>query len=296
MFPAHAAQHTLRAPVTVSGVGVHSGAAARLTIGPAPAGSGIVFVRTDETGRDNVVPAAWDRVTETRLCTVIENAAGVRVSTVEHVLSALCALGVDNARIEIDGPEIPIMDGSAIAFLNAVEQAGLQPQSAPRRVLVVQEAVTFRDGDKYATLRPASAPSYAFDIDFDNALIGRQSFDHAFSLETYRRDIASARTFGFLHEVEQLRKMGLARGGSLENAVVVDGARVMNPEGLRFPDEFVRHKILDAVGDLYLAGMPILGRYEAHKAGHALNNHLLRTLFQHPAAWQIVEAPLAAAA
>jgi UDP-3-O-[3-hydroxymyristoyl] N-acetylglucosamine deacetylase len=282
-------QHTLRNFFTLDGIGVHSGAAARLTFRPAFADTGIVFVRTDIADKDNAVPAKWSNVTDTRLCTVIANAAGTSVSTVEHVLSACAALGLDNAVIEIDGPEIPIMDGSARDFVKAIERAGLKKQAARRRAIRIKTPVSYKEGDKEASFTPSDTPVFAFEIVFDNALIGRQKYVHGFTEDAYRRDIAAARTFGFLHEVEALRKMGLARGGSLDNAVVVDGDKVLNPSGLRFPDEFVRHKILDAIGDLYLAGMPIIGRYDGFKAGHAMNNRLLNALFADAEAWEIVE-------
>jgi UDP-3-O-[3-hydroxymyristoyl] N-acetylglucosamine deacetylase len=260
-----------------------------MTLRPAAPGMGFTFVRTDITDRDNVIPARWNHVADTRLCTVIANKAGASVSTVEHILSACAAVGLDNATIDIDGPEIPIMDGSARDFIAALDKAGLQKQAARRKVLRVKKTVTVKDGDKVVTLSPADGQYYAFEIAFDNALIGRQSYTHQLKEDTYRKEIASARTFGFLHEVEQLRKMGLARGGSLDNAIVLDGDRVMNPDGLRFKNEFVRHKILDAIGDLYLAGFQIIGQYDGLKAGHAMNNKILHALFADADAYEITE-------
>lgn len=285
-----ACQHTLRTPFTVEGVGVHSGAPATLTARPAPANHGITFVRVDIKDKDNTIPARWDMVTDTRLCTVLTNAAGVSVSTVEHVLSAFAALGLDNAIVEIDGPEIPIMDGSARDFVTALDAAGLQSQAARRRLLRIKKMVSFQEGDKEVFLSPAEAPCFSFEIAFDNKLVGRQKFTHHFTENAYRAEISAARTFGFLHEVEALRKMGLARGGSLDNAVVVDGERVLNPDGLRFKNEFVRHKILDAIGDILLAGYALEGHYHGVKAGHAMNNRILRVLFTQPDAYEIVEA------
>lgn len=287
-------QHTLENAFTVEGVGVHSGARARMTIKPAGAYSGITFVRTDITDRDNVIPGKWDTVTETRLCTVMTNAAGASVSTVEHVLSAFAALGLDNAVVEIDGPEIPIMDGSAADFVIALDRAGLARQAAKRRAIRIKKTVSYREGDKEVILSPAEDSYFGFEIEFASALIGRQKFTHQLREDLYRKDIASARTFGFLHEVEALRKMGLARGGSLDNAIVIgkDGAgqdTVLNEGGLRFPNEFVRHKILDAIGDLYLAGLRIIGHYHGVKAGHALNNKILHVLFDQPETYEIVE-------
>jgi UDP-3-O-[3-hydroxymyristoyl] N-acetylglucosamine deacetylase len=281
-------QHTLRQVLTVSGIGVHSGAPATLTIHPAPAGSGIVFVRSDIKDRDNIIPARWDHVADTRLCTVIANKAGATVSTIEHLMSAFAALGVDNARVEIDGPETPIMDGSAKPFIDAIDRAGLNRLKSPRKVLVIKKTISVKDGDKEAILSPADGQYFGFEIAFDNALIGRQKYTHQLKENRFRGDIAAARTFGFLHEVEMLRKMGLARGGSLDNAIVIDGDNVMNPDGLRFKNEFVRHKILDAVGDIYLAGAQLIGHYHGVRAGHAMNNKVLHALFADPSAYALV--------
>lgn len=281
-------QHTVAAPFAVTGIGVHSGAPATLTVYPAPAGSGITFIRTDITDRDNVIPARYDHVTDTRLCTVLANKDGASVSTVEHVLSAFAALGLDNATVEIDGPEAPIMDGSAAPFIKAIDKAGLQRQKSPRKVIVIKKTVVVQDGDKEVILSPADGQYFGFEIAFDNALIGRQKYTLNLKEAAYRADISSARTFGFLHEVEALRKMGLARGGSLDNAIVVDGDTVLNPDGLRFKNEFVRHKVLDAIGDIYLAGMQIIGHYHGVKAGHAMNNKILHALFADPTAYAVV--------
>ncbi|MBU6474511.1 MAG: UDP-3-O-acyl-N-acetylglucosamine deacetylase [Alphaproteobacteria bacterium] len=281
-------QHTLKAPVTISGIGVHSGAQATMTLKPAPASSGISFIRTDITDRPNAVPAQWDRVTDTQLCTVLSNGHGVSVSTVEHLLSAFAALGVDNATVEINGPEIPIMDGSAIQFLEKINIVGLSRQSAPRRALRVKKTVSCKDGDKETFLSPADGAYFGMEIDFTSPLIGCQKYTHELTESRYRSDIAPARTFGFLKEVEHLKKLGLARGGSLENAIVIDGDKVLNPEGLRFRNEFVRHKILDAIGDIYLAGAPLIGHYHGVRAGHAMNNKILRALFAQPDTFEFV--------
>jgi len=281
-------QHTVAAPFAVAGIGVHSGAPATLTVYPAPANSGITFVRTDIADRDNIIPARWDHVADTRLCTVIANKAGASVSTVEHVLSAFAAMGLDNAVVEIDGPEAPIMDGSAMPFVVALDKAGLQRQKELRKVIVIKKTVTVQDGDKEVILSPADGQFYGFEISFDNALIGRQKYTVNLKEAVYRNDISAARTFGFLHEVEALRKMGLARGGSLDNAIVIDGDKVLNPDGLRFKNEFVRHKVLDAVGDIYLAGLQVIGHYHGVKAGHAMNNKILHALFADPTAYAVV--------
>lgn len=285
-------QHTLKNSFTVIGVGVHSGAAATMTVNPASANNGITFIRTDIKDRNNAVAARWDNVTDTRLCTVIANQDGVSVSTIEHLLSALAAAGIDNAVVEIDGPEIPIMDGSALDFMTAIDTAGIQRQKAPRCELHIKKTVSYQEGNKEVFLSPAEGQYFGFEISFDNPLIGRQKYTHQLKTESYRKEISSARTFGFLHEVEQLRKMGLARGGSLENAIVVDGDKILNPEGLRFKNEFVRHKILDAIGDIYLAGAQMVGHYHGVRAGHAMNNKVLRVLFSQPDAYEFV-APIA---
>ncbi len=281
-------QHTVKEPVTITGVGVHSGITATMTVRPAPASSGITFIRTDVTDRPNAIPARWNFVTDTRLCTVLTNKHGVSVATVEHLLSAFAALGLDNAVVEINSQEVPIMDGSAICFVKALDQAGLASQNAPRRALRIKKTISYKEGDKETFLSPADGAYYGLEISFENTLIGRQKYTHGMTETSYRRDIAAARTFGFLHEVEQLRKMGLARGGSLDNAIVVDGDKILNPEGLRFKNEFVRHKILDAIGDIYLAGAPLIGHYHGVKAGHAMNNKVLHTLFAQPDAFEFI--------
>jgi UDP-3-O-[3-hydroxymyristoyl] N-acetylglucosamine deacetylase len=282
-------QYTVKSAITINGVGVHSGAPVRMVIKPAFANTGIVFIRSDIQDKENTILARWDHVIDTRLCTVLGNRDGVSVSTVEHLLSAFAAMGVDNAVVDINGAEVPIMDGSAKCFVEALDAAGLLRQQAFRRILRIKKAVTYREGDKEVTLSPANGQFFGFDISFDNALIGQQKLTHEVRETSYREDIASARTFGFLHEVEQLRQMGLAKGGSLDNAVVIDGDKIMNPDGLRFENEFVRHKILDAVGDIYLAGAQMIGRYHGVKAGHAMNNKALHALFADADAFEFVE-------
>lgn len=272
----------------MAGVGVHTGRRTRLSIRPAAPGAGIVFVRTDVKDMDNRIPVSGEAVVKTQLGTVIANEAGVTVSTIEHLMSAMCILGIDNAVVELDGPEVPIMDGSALPFVQLLDRAGFRRQEAPQRYIEVLEPIVVTDGDKSAALLPCDRFEMFFEIEFDTDLIGRQSIDLVMDEETYRREIMSARTFGFAHEVEALRAIGLARGGSLENAVVIEGDRVLNPEGLRFADEFVRHKALDAVGDLYVLGMPLLARFEGRKAGHGINNQLVRALLARPEAWRVV--------
>jgi len=280
-------QHTLRSPALFAGVGVHTGAYTRVVVRPAPADHGIAFIRTDVADRHNRIAASGEAVCKTQLGTVIGNADGVTVSTIEHLMAALVMLGVDNALVELDGPEMPIMDGSAEPFVRLLDRAGLRPQAAARRFIDILRPVEVTDGDKRAALKPASGFEVAFEIRFQTSVIGRQSVDLAMDEHTFRHEIADCRTFGFLHEVEALRAMGLARGGSLENAVVIEGDRVLNPEGLRRSDEFVRHKALDAIGDLYVLGAPLIGRYEGVLAGHGLNNQLVRALLAQPQAWRI---------
>ena len=280
-------QHTVRSPALFAGIGVHTGAYTRVSVRPAPVNSGVVFVRTDVTDRDNCVPATGEAVCKTQLGTVISNDDGVTVATIEHLMAAFAMLGVDNAVVEVDGPEMPIMDGSSAPFIRVLDRAGLRPQEAPRAYIEILKTIEVTDGDKRATLRPADGFEVAFEIAFDSAAIGRQSVDLVMDEQAFRDELADCRTFGFLRDVEALRAIGLARGGSMENAVVIDGDRVLNPEGLRRPDEFVRHKALDAIGDLYVLGGPLLGRFEGVLAGHGLNNALVRALLARPDAWRL---------
>ena len=288
-------QYTLSQKITINGTGLHSGADVCLSLCPAPAGHGIVFVRTDVTGRDNIIPARWDLVVDTRLCTVVGNKDGVTVGTVEHLMAALRGCGIDNLIIELDGPEIPVMDGSSAPFIEAIDKAGIAAQSAAARTIRVLKEVTVEQDGKTARLLPAQHAQFAGEISFAHPAIGTQRREVALLNGNFRHDLANSRTFGFAHEVEALRRMGLALGGSLENAIVLDETRVMNDDGLRHEDEFIRHKLLDAVGDLYLAGAPIMGRYEGFKAGHALNNLLLRKLFATEGAWEMAETEAFAA-
>ncbi len=284
---ASAFQHTLKGPAIFAGVGVHTGAYTRVSVRPAAADSGIVFVRVDVSDRDNRVPVSGEAVCKTQLGTVITNAAGVTVSTIEHLMAALVMSGIDNAVVELDGPEMPIMDGSSLPFVQILDRAGRRGQDAPRRYIEILDAIEVVDGDKSASLTPSDHFEVAFEIAFASKAIGRQRVDLVMNDEAFRKELADCRTFGFLHEVEALRAMGLARGGSMENAVVIEGDRILNPEGLRRPDEFVRHKALDAIGDLYVLGMPILGRFEGILAGHGVNNALVRALLAAPHAWRV---------
>lgn len=284
---APAFQHTVRSPALFAGTGVHTGAYTRVNVRPGPVNSGVVFVRTDVRDRDNVVPATGEAVCKTQLGTVIGNAAGVTVATIEHLMAAFAMLGVDNAVVEVDGPEMPIMDGSSAPFVRILDRAGLRPQEAARSYIEILDTVEVVEGDKRASLTPADGFEMAFEIVFESAAIGRQSVDLAMDEQAFREELADCRTFGFLSDVEALRAIGLARGGSMDNCVVLDGDRVLNPEGLRRPDEFVRHKALDAIGDLYTLGGPLLGRFEGVCAGHSLNNALVRALLARPDAWRM---------
>ena len=281
-------QKTTVAPAIIAGVGVHTGDRVRLAVRPAPVGTGIVFVRTDIKDRDNRIPVSGEAVVDARLNTMIENAAGVRLSTIEHLMAAFAALGVSNAVVEVDGPELPILDGSALQFVQLLDRAGFRRQEAPVRYIEILEPIRVQDGDKSAALLPCDRYEMRFEIDFASAAIGNQVVDFVVDEQTFRDEIMAARTFGFAHEVEALRKAGLARGGSLENAVVIDGDQILNPGGLRMEREFVKHKALDAIGDLYVLGAPLLGRYEGVKAGHHINNLLVRELLANPQAWREV--------
>jgi UDP-3-O-[3-hydroxymyristoyl] N-acetylglucosamine deacetylase len=286
-FQTGAFQHTVATPALFAGVGVHTGAYTKVAVRPAAPDTGIVYVRTDVTDRDNRVVCAPHTVVKTQLGTVIGNDAGVTVATIEHLMAALVMSGIDNAEVELDGPEMPIMDGSSWPFLKILDRAGRRPQGAPRRFIEIVDTVEVVEGDKRATLRPAMQFEVAFAIEFPTAVIGRQAIDMAMDELAFRRELADCRTFGFLHEVEALRAMGLARGGSMDNCVVIDGERVLNPEGLRRADEFVRHKALDAIGDLFVLGAPIVGRFEGELAGHHINNLLVRALAERPDAFRV---------
>lgn len=283
-------QTTIAQSVSCSGTGLHSGLPATLTMRPAAAHHGIVFVRSDVGGADSLVPARFDLVASAFYGSTLKNAAGVEVRTVEHLMAALSATGIDNVLIEIDGPEVPIMDGSSEPFMALIDAAGIQAQAATRHYLRVLRPVEVREGDKIARLMPHDGFRIDCDIIFDAGAIGRQRFVFDVSAGAFRRDVARARTFTQAKDIEALRAHGLAQGGSLENAVVVDGDEILNPEGVRFADECVRHKALDVLGDLALAGRPLLARFEGVKMGHAMNNKVLRALFADPANFDLVPA------
>lgn len=283
---------TLRRPVHLSGVGLHSGHAVRATIRPAPRGHGVRFERTDRPG--GTVPALWDRVAVSELCTRLSSGAA-EVGTVEHLMAALAGLGVTDALVELDGPEPPVLDGSSAPFTAALRAAGLHALAGPARAIEVLHPVEVREGDALARLEPAGrfargCLTLDFAIDFPDAAIGRQHRRLVLRPGVFERELAAARTFCRRADVEAMRSRGLALGGSLANAVVVDGGRVLSPGGLRWADEMVRHKMLDAVGDLALAGLPIHGRYVGRRSGHRMTNALLRALFADPAAWRLAGA------
>ncbi len=286
-----ARQTTLREQVSVSGIGVHSGLPVNLTINPADADTGIVFCRTDAEGGEREVRADFRSVTATELATVLGDESGVLCSTAEHILAALRGLGVDNALVEIDGPEVPIMDGSAAPFVAAIDQVGIKSLSKARRYIKVLKPVSVAKGESFGELRPAeSGFRLDIEINFESVLIGRQSIALDLTADSFRQELSRARTFGFMKDVSALWSAGKALGASFENTLVLSENRVLNNEGLRYPDEFVRHKALDAVGDLALAGAPIIGAYRSVRGGHRLNHAVLVALMSDPSAYEVVEA------
>ncbi|MEZ5668905.1 MAG: UDP-3-O-acyl-N-acetylglucosamine deacetylase [Alphaproteobacteria bacterium] len=285
-LPDESRQRTLKSSIHCSGIGLHSGERATMTLHPAEEGTGILFRRSDIGGRGVAIPARWDHVVETTLCTTLGNQDGVKVCTVEHLMSAFAGMGIDNAVVEVKGPEVPIMDGSAAPFVFLIECAGIAQQTAARRVIEVLRPVQVRHDASVATLMPSARWSVHCEIDFDSPVIGHQVASMAVTPATFRTEVARARTFGFHHDVVRLMESGLARGGSLDNAVVISGDKVLNEDGLRYDDEFVRHKVLDAVGDLYLAGGRLAAAYSGTRPGHRLNNQVLRALFAEEGAWR----------
>ena len=271
-------QQTISEPVSLSGIGLHSGINVSMCLFPAKANYGIKFIRKDIT-ENNVIEALWSNVTNTKLSTTISNKNGISVSTIEHLMSALSGLHIDNVKIEIDGPEVPIMDGSSIKFVNLINSTAVKNLNKKRKILKVKKNIKVGDNNSSVELKPNNQFSIDFEIDFPSKLVSKQSCQLQLVNGNYKSDIASARTFGFEKDVDMLRSNGLALGGSLDNAVVVGENKILNSDGLRFKDEFVRHKILDSIGDLYLAGSPIQGYFLGNKSGHHLNNLLLRSLF-----------------
>ena len=283
-----AKQITLKNVIRATGVGLHTGDKVYLTLRPAPVGTGIVFRRVD---LDPVaeIAASLERVSDTRLSTTLEH-NGVRVSTVEHLMSAFAGLHIDNAIVELDSDEVPIMDGSAAVFVFLIQSAGIETQTAAKRFIRIKDPVEIREGDKWARFEPFEGFKVSFSIDFNHPTMQSSGQQATVDLSevSFAKEVSRARTFGFLQDVEALQEVGLARGGSLDNAIVMDDYRVINDDGLRYGNEFVKHKILDAIGDLYLLGCPLIGAFSAHKSGHGLNNRLLRTLAQQRASWEAV--------
>lgn len=278
-------QHTLKTTAVFTGFGLHSGASVTMRVHPAPVDSGIWFLRSDLVGQDARIAAIWDAVVPSKLCTLVANAAGASVSTIEHVMAALAGSAINNALIEIDGPEVPILDGSAALFVEGFLNAGIVAQDAAVTAIRVLQAVEVRDGEAVARLEPSDMLEIDFRIEFDEKAIGRQAKRLNMANGAFVRELSDSRTFCRNADVIAMRERGLALGGTLENAVVFDGEKVLSPGGLRHKDEPVRHKMLDALGDLALAGAPILGRYTGVRAGHAMTNRLLRKLFATPGAW-----------
>jgi UDP-3-O-[3-hydroxymyristoyl] N-acetylglucosamine deacetylase len=281
-------QRTLKTAVETTGVGLHSGVKSQLRIRPAPVDTGICFVRTDLPGAP-VIPAVAGNVTDTRLSTLIE-AQGAKVSTIEHLMSALSGMGIDNAWVDVSAAEVPILDGSSGPFVFLMQSAGLVEQKAPKRYIKVLKPLEVKEGDKWARFEPYNGFRITYEGQFTHPAFRKigSSVTLDFAESSYVKEVARARTFGFTQDVEMLRSKGLALGGSLDNAIVMDEFRVLNPDGLRFADEFLRHKILDAVGDLYLLGHPLIGAFTGHKSGHALNNVAARALLEDTSAWTMV--------
>jgi len=281
-------QRTLKNEIKATGVGLHTGDKVMLTLKPAPIDFGIVFRRVDLSPIVEI-PAKAENVGETTLSTSLVQ-DGVKVSTVEHLLSAMAGLGIDNAIIEVNAPEVPIMDGSAGPFVFLIQSAGIQEQSAAKQFIRIKKPVAVKDGDKLAMFKPFDGFKVSFSIDFDHPVFRDKPLSATvdFSSTSFVKEVSRARTFGFMHEFEYLRSKGLAKGGSMDNAIAVDDFRVLNEDGLRYEDEFVKHKMLDAIGDLYLLGNSLVGEFTAHKSGHALNNHLLRELIKQTDAWEVI--------
>ena len=280
-------QQTIRKSFSLNGIGLHSGKKVKITVEPAKVNNGIKFIRTDLT-KDNIVPALWSNVSSTNLCTTISNEKGVSVSTIEHLMSALSGMHIDNANILINNIEVPIMDGSSLPFVEELENSGMEIQEMPRKIISVKKEIFVSNNDSYAKITPNKQFSIDFEIDFESQLVSKQACQLQLINGNYKTDVSSARTFGFEKDVDYLQANGLALGGSLDNAVVVGEKNILNKEGLRFNDEFVRHKILDSIGDLYLAGKPIQGYFYGSKSGHFLNNQLLKELFSDKSNFDII--------
>ena len=281
-------QRTLKNVIRASGVGLHTGAKVLMTLRPAAPNTGVVFRRVD-LASPVVIPVSAELVGDTRLCSTLDNGRA-SVATVEHLMSALAGLGVDNVYVDLDGPEVPIMDGSASSFVFLLQSAGIEAQNAAKKFVRIKKTIEVVEGDKWVRFEPFDGFKISFTIDFKHPVFEKsgQEITLDFAHTSYIKEVSRARTFGFMQEVEWLRANGLALGGSLDNAIVMDEFRVLNNDGLRYEDEFVKHKVLDAIGDLYILGQPIIGAFYAYKSGHALNNRLLRTLLQDQSAWEYV--------
>lgn len=282
-------QHTLKSPIFIQGIGLHTGSNVSIKVLPADCDHGVVFKRVDITGQKNLIEAKWCNVIDTRLCTVIGNDSGVTIGTIEHLMAALRGCGIDNVLIEVDSPELPILDGSSAMFVEAIDEVGVQVQGQPRRAIRILKEVSYEENGSKATLSPSSVPVYSGQIEYDHPSISTQQYEIKLVNGNFKHDLADCRTFCLLRDVEVMQANGLALGGSLDNAIVVDDNGVMNEEGLRCHDEFIRHKLLDAIGDISLAGGLVLGAYEGYRIGHAINNKLLRALFSDDSAWEIVD-------
>lgn len=282
------AQQTLQQPVRYVGIGLHTGQRVSMRVRRGEENTGICFVRKDVPVGRGVIPARWHNVIDTQRCTAIGNEYGVSVRSIEHLMAGFRGCGIDNAVVELDGPEVPAMDGSSEMFVSTIERAGTVRQAAERRAIRILKPIAVGEGDRFAILTPHTTTQLTVEIDFVSPAIGFQRFSVELTNGAFRSELARARTFGFLNSIGWLRRMGLARGGSLSNAILVDGDHVINEEGLRFKDEFVRHKVLDCVGDLFLAGAPIFGYFHGHKPGHSLNHALVRELFANEDAWSYV--------
>jgi len=281
-------QQTIRESVILSGIGIHSGDEVTLKLSPLGPNQGVVFVRSDVNSGKNIIPATFDCVDKSELCTSIKNEYGIGVSTIEHLMAAFWASGIDNVRVDTDRSEVPIMDGSAAFFTRALKLAGVKKQRSRRKIIKILKEISVYSGDRSIHIGPFDDFTVDFEIDFMHKVIGRQQYHFTGRPESFESEISQARTFGFMSEVEGLKKMGLAKGASLENAIGLDRDGILNPGGLRYKDEFVRHKILDCLGDLYLAGCQIQGRVMGNKSGHAMNNEVLRKLFSDPSAYGYV--------
>jgi UDP-3-O-[3-hydroxymyristoyl] N-acetylglucosamine deacetylase len=279
-------QRTVRDDVGCTGIGLHSGEKVSMTIKPAPPDTGIKFIRKDLTGQPGI-DAHFENVTDTNLSTTISN-NGFRVSTIEHLMAAFFGLGIDNARVELDGPEVPAMDGSSAPFIFLLRSVGIREQKEPKRFIIIEKTFKHTDGNRAVRIYPSKELKISYTIDFEHHMLRNQRYELGFSGKDFISDISRARTFGFLKDVQTLRENGLARGGSLDNAIVVDDFRIINEDGLRYKDEFVRHKILDFIGDLAVLGSPVIGHFEVHKSGHFLNQFALRKLMKNKRYWKMV--------